>query len=242
MTGARPTPVLPRLLVLTDRRSVPAGRTLLGTIRAAVEAGARAVVVRERDLPSAQRAALADACDRLMDVVGGVCIVADPDPRSAVGTPSDGLHMRAASRLHLRAASRLPAVRPDLLGRSAHSLAEVVRAATDGLDYVTVSPVAPSPSKPGYGPALGADGLQTLLAVAARESSRPLPHAFALGGVDQHNCGSFLAAGAYGVAVMGAVMGAERPAEVVSDLLSALLSALPSTLPSTPHSAPGTRT
>ena len=138
MTGARPTPVLPRLLVLTDRRSVPAGGTLLGTIRAAVEAGARAVVVRERDLPSAQRAVLADACDRLLDVVGGVCIVADPDPRSAAGTPSDGLHLRAASRL--------PAVRPDLLGRSAHSLDEVVRAAADGLDYVTVSPVAPSPS------------------------------------------------------------------------------------------------
>ena len=226
MTGARPTPVLPRLLVLTDRRSVPAGGTLLGTIRAAVEAGARAVVVRERDLPSAQRAVLADACDRLMDVVGGVCMVADPDPRSAAGTPSGGLHLRAASRL--------PAVRPDLLGRSAHSLDEVVRAAADGLDYVTVSPVAPSPSKPGYGPALGADGLQTLLAGAARESSGPLPHTFALGGVDPHTCGSFLAAGAYGVAVIGAVMRAERPAAVVSDLLSALQSA--------PQSAPGTRT
>ena len=218
MTGARPTPVLPRLLVLTDRRCVPPGRTLLGTIRAAVEAGARAVVVRERDLPSAQRAALADECDRVMDVVGGVCIVADPDPRSAAGTPSGGLHLRAASRL--------PPVRPDLLGRSAHSLDELVRAAADGLDYVTVSPVAPSASKPGYGPALGADGLQTLLAAAARGSSGPLPHAFALGGVDQRNCGPFLAAGAYGVAVMGAVMRAERPAEVVSDLLSALQSAL----------------
>ena len=230
MTGARPTPVLPRLLVLTDRRSVPAGRTLLGTIRAAVEAGARAVVVRERDLPSAQRAALANECDRLMDVVGGVCIVADPDPRSATGTPSDGLHLRAAGRL--------PAVRPDLLGRSAHNLEELVRAAADGLDYVTVSPVAPSPSKPGYGPALGADGLRNLLAVAAGESGGPLPHTFALGGVDPHTCGSFLAAGAYGVAVMGAVMRAERPAEVVSDLLSSLQS----TLPSTPQSAPGTRT
>ena len=137
-------------------------------------------------------------------------------------------------------------MRPDLLGRSAHNLEEVVRAAADGLDYVTVSPVAPSPSKPGYGPALGADGLQTLLAAAAGESGGPLPPTFALGGVDQRNCGSFLAAGAYGVAVMGAVMRAERPAEVVSDLLSAMPSTpqpAPQWVPPwVPPSAPGTRT
>ncbi|MCW2745028.1 MAG: thiamine phosphate synthase, partial [Mycobacterium sp.] len=69
---------LPRLLVLTDRRAVPAGRTLLDTLRAAVDAGATALVLRERDLPAAERAALADACDRLLAGAGRVCVVAAP--------------------------------------------------------------------------------------------------------------------------------------------------------------------
>jgi thiamine monophosphate synthase len=44
--------LLPRLLVLTDAAMLPAGRDLVSTLRAAVEGGARAVVLRERDLPS----------------------------------------------------------------------------------------------------------------------------------------------------------------------------------------------
>ena len=197
---------LPRLLVLTDRRAVPAGRTLLDTLRAAVDAGATALVLRERDLPDAERAALADACDRLLAGAGGVCVVAAPDPRGAGGG------------VHLRAGDPLPAVRPTLLGRSTHDVGELARAALEGLDYVTLSPVAATASKPGYGPALGAVGLQAVLCAAAG----PVPPVFALGGVDGRNAASFVAAGAYGVAVMGAVMRADRPGDVVNGVLAAV--------------------
>ena len=95
-----------------------------------------------------------------------------------------------------------------------HSVAEV-EAAGDA-DFVTVSPVAPTLSKPGYGPSLGVAGVR-----AAVEAAGPVP-VFALGGVTAQNARSFREAGAYGVAVMGAVLRAEDPLAVVADLVAVL--------------------
>ena len=70
-------------------------------------------------------------------------------------------------------------------------------------------------SKPGYGPPLGFDGLRALTRVAA-----PLP-VYALGGLDASRAAACRAAGAAGVAVMGALMGAADPAAEVAGLLAA---------------------
>lgn len=105
---------------------------------------------------------------------------------------------------------------PDaLVGVSCHSRAEAAAAGAAGADYVTLSPVFATASKPGYGPALGPDGL----AHAARES--PLP-VIALGGVDPGNVADCLAAGAAGVAVMGAVMRALDPGAATTGLIAVM--------------------
>jgi thiamine-phosphate pyrophosphorylase len=208
--GAAPLRPLPRLLVLTDRSLVPTGRDLIGTLRAALGAGARAVVLRERDLPTADRARLADQVQALLAPVGGVLLLASAAPRATV-----------PGGLHLRAADPAPTGRPGLLGRSTHSLDELLRAADEGCDYVTLSPVAPTRSKPGYGPALGVAGFRDVLAAARHARSVP-PAVFALGGVDEHNAASFLGAGADGVAVLGSVMGSPDPGRTVRRLLAVI--------------------
>ncbi|MGH3746690.1 MAG: thiamine phosphate synthase, partial [Micromonosporaceae bacterium] len=108
-----------------------------------------------------------------------------------------------------------PAPGPAIVGRSCHDAAEVDSAVTEGLDYVTVSPVFATASKPGYGPALGVDALR---AVCHRF---PMP-VYALGGVTAANAGDCVAAGSAGVAVMGGVMRAEDPATATAELLAAL--------------------
>ena len=95
-----------------------------------------------------------------------------------------------------------------------HSVAEVEAAGHAA--FVTISPVAPTPSKPGYGPPLGVAGVR-----AAVEAAGPVP-VFALGGVTTANARSFREAGAYGVAVMGAVLRAADPRAVVADLVAVL--------------------
>lgn len=181
--------MMPRLLVLTDRRLVPEGRSLADVLHAVASGGASTVLLRESDLPDAARADLADAA------------------RSA------GLEVLAAHRavagcagVHARSADPAPAARR--WGRSCHDRAEVARAARDGASWVTLSPFAATDSKPGHGPPLPASAFRGL----------PLP-AYALAGISPANAGAARAAGAHGVAVMGAVMRADDPAAVVAALL-----------------------
>jgi len=175
---------LPRLLVFTDRTQC-AG-SLPGTVAAAVDAGARAVVFREKDLPDAERQRLAGQLEVLLGPVGGLLIWGGH-------AGSDG-----ARAVHLAAADPFPQARPPLTGRSCHSPAELERAAAEGCDYATISPVFATASKPGYGPALGVERLAAAVASG--------PPAYALAGITPEDVRSCLAAGAHGVAVMGAIM------------------------------------
>lgn len=175
--------MLPPLLVLTDRTQC--AEPLPNTVAAAVKHGARAVVLREKDLPDRDRDQLAAQLRAVLDPVGGLLIRA-----GAAGC--DG------AAVHLASKDSMPRPRPVLVGRSCHSRHEVMRARRERCDYVTISPVFPTPSKPGYGPPLGPDVLAALITPA-------LP-AFALGGIRPTDVADCLAAGAHGIAVMGPIM------------------------------------
>jgi thiamine-phosphate diphosphorylase len=188
------------LLLLTDRRQ--AGRSLVDVVAAAVEGGARHVVLREKDLPRDERLALAAALRAVLGPAGGQLIVAGPDPLGG-----DAVHLAAADA----------PISARLVGRSCHRAADLRQLSQ--VDYVTLSPVFASPSKPGYGPPLGADGL-------ARLCARTTIPVFALGGVTSPDKAvACVAAGARGVAVMGAVMRATDPAATVAALLGAVVTA-----------------
>ena len=191
---------LPRLLVLTDRTQ--AGRPLVDVVATAVDAGARAVVLREKDLTDAERRAIAGELRALLAPVGGLLVVG-----GAAGFERD-------DAVHLAARDAVPVPRPPLLGRSCHSAAEVARARAERCDWVLLSPVFPTASKPGYGPALGTGGLAALLTGG--------PPGYALGGVQPDDVAGCRAAGAHGVAVMGPLM---RDPARTTDYLAALAGA-----------------
>jgi thiamine-phosphate diphosphorylase len=197
---------LPPLLVLTDRVAAEArGRTLPETVAAAVGAGVRAVVLREKDLSRSDRRRLGAEIAAAMPPAGRLLVASDARLATELG-----------AGVHLAAGDPLPEPTPATVGRSCHDRAELQAAAADGVNYVTVSPLYPTPSKPGYGPALGMDALRELT------SFTDAPPVYALGGVDAARAPECLAAGAAGVAVMGAVMAAEDPAAAVTALLAAL--------------------
>lgn len=188
---------LPRLLLLTDRGQLPEGRDLVSTVTDCVAAGLEAVVLRELDLPEQQRQALA----RALGATGVTVILARA-------------WLPGARAVHLAAAQSPHDARPaPFHGRSCHDDEEVRRAVAGGASYLTISPVAASASKPGYGPALGEAGVRRAVAVAGE-----VP-VFALGGVGADNAATMRAAGAHGVAVMGAVMRDPDPAAVVARVL-----------------------
>ncbi len=192
---------LPRLLVVTDR--VQAAGPLAVVVADAVAAGARAVLLRDRDLPDDERAALAADLRAVLDPVGGLLVTA--------GTVAGPAHPAVHPAVHLAAAEPFPDPRPALVGRSCHSAAELAQARAEGCDWAFLSPVFPTASKPGYGPALGVEGFARL--------RPPGPPVYALGGVLPEHVPDLLAAGAHGIAVMGPVM---RAPSAVRDYLAAL--------------------
>lgn len=191
---------LPRVLLLTDRSQLPDGRDLVGTVAACVGAGLEAVVLRELDLPVDERRALA------ADIAStGAAVI-------TARTLLDG-----AAGVHLASTQTdVDARSAPFRGRSCHDEEEVRRAVLCGASYLTISPVAASVSKPGYGPALGPPGLRRAVDLAG---GVPV---FALGGVDAENAAAMRAAGAHGVAVMGAVMRADDPAGAFSQVMEAV--------------------
>lgn len=206
------------VILLADSTALAGDGTvdaLLATVAAAVEGGIHTVIVRDKQRPRAERADLCREIQRLVDGDGGVVLAAeDRIPALHDLLPADGVHLSA----DVRWGSEEVVALADLgvgISQSCHDLDEVVGAADRAATFVTVSPVHPTASKPGYGPALGIDGLASIVAGAACP-------VVALGGIttpDQvRQC---LDAGAAAVAVMGAVLGAEDPAAVAAALAAA---------------------
>ncbi|QSB04326.1 thiamine phosphate synthase [Natronoglycomyces albus] len=185
-----------RLLVITD--TTQCGRPLVDQIKLALQGGPFNVLLRDKHLPWDARQDLAAQLTPLMVAHDAQLIVSDPPEQ--------------CEAVHLSASAQRPRRRPALLGRSVHP-GEVVDVS---LDYVTYSPVYPTASKPGYGPAVGLRGLREF----CREYPIPV---VALGGITgPQQARDCRRAGAWGVAVMGAVMSANEPHTVVAGLREAI--------------------
>lgn len=210
MNGTMP---VPRLLLLTDRSQLRLGRGLVRTVTQCVAAGLTHVLVRELDLSVPQRAALVG---RLGRVDGLVVLSARTLLPGAVGVhlPADPPCNAGLWRLPQRpdACKATTTPRYSWFGRSCHDEDGVRRAAAEGAAYATLSPFAPTESKPGHGPPVPRE-------LFGRGHGVPL---LALGGITPDNAVAAREAGAHGVAVMGAVMRAADPAGLVATLLEAV--------------------
>ncbi len=151
----------PPLLVITDRRQ--ARRPLEDIAAAAFAGGCRWLSLREKDLPAAERR---DLLRRLVALgrSWGAVVGVHEDVAAARAEGAGAIHLPdgtspAAARAALGAAV--------VIGVSAHDAPGIARAAAAGADYVTISPVFASASKPGYGPALGVEAVATMASAAA---------------------------------------------------------------------------
>ncbi|MBE7247075.1 MAG: thiamine phosphate synthase [Actinomycetospora chiangmaiensis] len=203
------TPPSP-LLAVTDRHGH--ARPLVETIGAVLQGGVRWIWFRDRDLDPAVRRRLGDAVAGRVRALGGVLTVGG-DVALARALDADGVHLGGGSDRRAIAAARAALGERALIGVSAHTSGEASAAAKAGADYVTLSPIYETRSKPGYGPALGPGGL-----AAAGKVGLPV---IALGGLDATRIAECRTAGAAGVAVMGGLMRAEDPGAAAQRMLAA---------------------
>lgn len=202
---------LGRLHVITDTRP---GRDALAVVAAALAAGAPVIQVRVADATSDREAyEFAGRVKELTDRHRATCLVNDR-LHIALAVGADGAHV-GAEDLPVAAARRVlgPAA---VLGASCRDPASARAAVAAGADYLGVGPAFATSTKDGLPDALGPAGVGV---VAAAVPQTPV---IAIGGVTPPQVGALAAAGAYGVAVIGAVSEALEPGAATAQLLAAL--------------------
>jgi thiamine-phosphate pyrophosphorylase len=176
--------------LITDRKQAGGIRPLLERIGMHLQAGIEWIQIREKDLADRDLIELSRQVLALPNPRGSrILINSRADIAMACG--ADGVHLPD----HSFAPCELRRITPSdfLIGVSCHDLDGIRRAHEEGANFATFSPIFLSPSKPGYGPALGIEGL----AAACRAVPMPV---LALGGITWDNAKQCCDAGAAGIA------------------------------------------
>ena len=194
---------------ITDRSH--ARRPLADIAQAALEAGFAGIMLREKDLPGGPLFDLAEALSRLCHAYDRPLIV-NERLDVALALSDTGAHVGARGMAIADARRLLGPHR--LLGYSAHEVPEALKALMDGADYVTLSPIFPSASKPDLLP-------RGLVLLEEAMAALPAGRVIALGGIEASNIGSIRQTGAAGAAVMGALMRADHPKAAAREIVTA---------------------
>jgi thiamine-phosphate pyrophosphorylase len=186
---------LPGLYVILDRQFLT-GRDELEIAGQVINGGATAIQLRDKESGKGELLLLAQNLKELCGQAGVLFIVNDYLDL-ALAVAADGIHVGQKDL-------PLPVVRRQLpvdtiIGCSVTTLNQAIRAQDDGADYIAVGSMFPTTTKK-QAVVVGVDRFKELRRVV----SIPL---VVIGGINQHNIGEVVAAGAHTVAVVGAVLG-----------------------------------
>lgn len=204
-------PLDPTLIVITDRNILAraSNMPMADAVRAAAAGGATMIQYREKEMESADL--LREADDLRAALEGTGCAFTVNDRLDiALASGAAGVHL-GQKDLPLPRAKALAGDRL-LYGVSAGRIEWAAKASADGADYFGVGPIYPTGSKDNARPPIGPAGVGKILPYAGG-----IP-AVAIGGVNADNLAPIIAAGAQGVAVIGAVMGAPDPEAAAREL------------------------
>lgn len=183
-----------RLYAITDRRALPAGVTLAQAVEAALDGGVTCLQLREKTASAGEILALARTLLPLCRA-RRVPLLINDRVDIALAAGADGVHL-GRDDLPLPEARAL--LGPDrILGATAHTVEEALRAQAEGADYLGVGAMFPTGTKTDTVPT-SADTLKAICAAV----SIPV---VAIGGVNAQNLPTLAGTGIAGAAVVSAI-------------------------------------
>lgn len=197
-----------RLYAVTDLKSDDPA--ILKSIDRAYQGGADIVQLRSKILPDAALYAIGLKIRKIADRRGKLFFVNDRID-VALAVFADGLHV-GQDDLPVAVIRKLcrHCGRKLWIGKSTHSLAQARAAEREGVDYIGVGPIFPTPTKGQYKP-VGLD----LITQVRRQIRLPF---VVIGGIDRSNIHQVLNAGAVRVAVVRALFSAEDSKHAAEEL------------------------
>jgi thiamine-phosphate pyrophosphorylase len=206
--GRRVWPLKWSLYVVTDSRII-GSRSLIETVSRAIRGGAGIIQYREKSRSTRQMIHDAKSLCDLCHGMGAAFLINDRlDVALAVN--ADGVHVGQEDMPVDLARTLLGPGK--LLGVSVRNLDQLRDATRMGADYLSVSPVFATATKPDHEEPVGLQGLKLL----AREAHLPV---VAIGGINRRNAAAVVGAGAQGLCVISEVLGADDPEETARELV-----------------------
>jgi thiamine-phosphate pyrophosphorylase len=199
------------LYLVTDRNQTR-GRDLLWVLERALDGGARAVQLREKDLTGKELLDLAAKARALCDRYSAPLFINDRID-VALAIDAAGVQLGRTS-IPIDAARAL--LGPEkLIGYSAHSVEEAQRAQQNGADFLLFGPVHFTHSKAQYGMPQGVGALEKVVEKVA------LP-VYAIGGIKPDSIIAVRRAGARGVALISAIISVDDPQNAAKSMVELL--------------------
>jgi thiamine-phosphate pyrophosphorylase len=207
--------VIPRLHYIASHTGRTDEARTIDLIRSALGAGVPAIQLRAKAGTDGERLDMARLVVSMCREAGALCIVNDRVDL-ALAAAADGVHvgpddLPVADARHILG-------RHMVLGASARTPSRAREVVAAGASYIGVGPCFRTASKDGLPEPIGPEGLQAV----ADAVEVPV---LAIGGVTADRVPELLAAGAHGVAVIGAIADAAEPggaAKVLVELVGGL--------------------
>lgn len=195
------------LYVATDSQLV-AEDALAEVVEAAIRGGAGVIQYREKQADTRRMVKVAGDLGRVCRRRGVVFLVNDRLD-VALAVEADGVHL---GQQDMPVALARQLLGPDkLIGVSVQNAGAMAEAEQEGADYLSLSPVFATSTKPDHEAPLGLEGVRTL----AGASRLPV---VAIGGINRTNVAEVIRAGARGVCVISAVLTAPDPERAASEI------------------------
>jgi thiamine-phosphate pyrophosphorylase len=195
------------LYLVTDR-SLSKGRSTAEIVAAAVAGGVSCIQLREKSCGTREFLNEALALQPLLKS-RNIPLIINDRLDIALAIEADGVHL-GQSDMPIGMARKI-AGDSLIIGISAESVDDALRAEQEGADYIGISPVFSTPTKTDIAPPLGLEGVRQIRALV----DIPL---VGIGGIHSDNAESVIAAGADGIAVVSAIVSAADPAGAAKKL------------------------
>ena len=194
-------------------------RGLVQRVDEAVAGGVDMVQLRAKELPAGDLLELAVAIKQAIN--GRALFLVNDRADVALAAGADGVQL--GERAMPPAAARR-VVGPDcLIGRSVHSPEGAAAAQGDGADFLVVGAMFPTSTHPGVSPA--GPGLLRDISRISDGGGGGVP-LIGIGGINEHNVGAVMRAGATGVAVISGILGASCAGQAAARLKREMLDSL----------------
>ncbi len=202
------------LYLVTDR-NLSNGKSNLDVVETAVKGGVTCVQIREKECSTREFIRQARQLKILLANYNVPLIVNDRVD-VAIAADADGIHL-GQSDMAIADARKIVGSSV-IIGISAESLEDAIKAEKQGADYIGISPVFNTSTKKDTAPPLGIKGVKEI----RNHVHIPL---IGIGGIGKNNAQDVIHAGADGIAVVSAIVAASSPEQAARELLQLITTA-----------------